>query len=534
MVDGLCLSVLICKFQLHFLFSCLHTLSVFQNTEADPRIRKFKFRMGSGGCIVLYPFPLRGHVGPMLELAKQFVLRHHFSVTVLITTGPFDTPATTSYIHHISQANPSITFLRLPPLSDPFSLVEPSPNRSSLVVLLEFIRLNNPNVLHALKTISQITPVQAFVVDMFTTSAVDVFSDLSIPTYIYFTCGAAALSAFLHLPIIDKQTTQNLKDLTTTHLHIPGLPPIRASHMPEPILDRDDQAYHECLKISSQMTKSRAIMVNTFESLESVSLKAMEDGLCVPDGPTPPVYSVGPLISEPQDGTEEAGNGGGGGVPKCLLWLDEQPPRSVVFLCFGSMGAFSGEQLKEIAIGLERSRQRFLWVVRSPPPSEKDKVVSKGSAAVDPDLDALLPEGFLERTKERGLVVKSWAPQVAVLNRESVGGFVSHCGWNSVLEAVVAGVPILAWPLYAEQHMNRTVLVDAYKLAMPIDQSDDGFVSADEVEKRVKSLMDSEDGRALRERSQEMRQQALTALAEGGSSSIAFTKIADELCGNNI
>nr|DAD20990.1 TPA_asm: hypothetical protein HUJ06_022453 [Nelumbo nucifera] len=472
MVDGLCLSVLICKFQLHFLFSCLHTLSVFQNTEADPRIRKFKFRMGSGGCIVLYPFPLRGHVGPMLELAKQFVLRHHFSVTVLITTGPFDTPATTSYIHHISQANPSITFLRLPPLSDPFSLVEPSPNRSSLVVLLEFIRLNNPNVLHALKTISQITPVQAFVVDMFTTSAVDVFSDLSIPTYIYFTCGAAALSAFLHLPIIDKQTTQNLKDLTTTHLHIPGLPPIRASHMPEPILDRDDQAYHECLKISSQMTKSRAIMVNTFESLESVSLKAMEDGLCVPDGPTPPVYSVGPLISEPQDGTEEAGNGGGGGVPKCLLWLDEQPPRSVVFLCFGSMGA--------------------------------------------------------------GLVVKSWAPQVAVLNRESVGGFVSHCGWNSVLEAVVAGVPILAWPLYAEQHMNRTVLVDAYKLAMPIDQSDDGFVSADEVEKRVKSLMDSEDGRALRERSQEMRQQALTALAEGGSSSIAFTKIADELCGNNI
>ena len=97
--------------------------------------------------------------------------------------------------------------------------------------------------------------------------------------------------------------------------------------------------------------------------------------------------------------------------------------------------------MKEIANGLERSGKRFLWVVKNPPSNDKSNQIA---VTADVDLDALMPEGFLERTKDRGMVVKSWAPQVAVLNHPSVGGFVTHCGWNSVLEAVVAGVPMVA------------------------------------------------------------------------------------------
>jgi hypothetical protein len=188
------------------------------------------------------------------------------------------------------------------------------------------------------------------------------------------------------------------------------------------------------------------------------------------------------------------------------------------------LGLFSKEQLREIAFGLERSGHRFLWVVRNPPSDKKSVALS---AHPNIDLDSLLPEGFLDRTKDRGLVLKSWAPQVAVLNHPSVGGFVSHCGWNSVLEAVCAGVPLVAWPLYAEQRVNRIFLVEEMKLALPMNESDNRFVSSAEVEERVLGLMESEEGKLIRERTTAMKIAAKAALNEGGSSRVALSKLVE-------
>ncbi|KAF8376955.1 hypothetical protein HHK36_030326 [Tetracentron sinense] len=470
--------------------------------------------------VVLYPAPGTGHVISMVELGK-LILNHHnhqFLVTVLLTTGHFDNPVTTSYISHISQTNPSITFHHFPSIS---VSLDTSPHRSGPAIAFEFIRLNDPNVRHALQSISQTSTIRALVIDFFCTSALHIASDLSIPTYYFCTSGAAVFAAFLYLPTIHNQTTKSFKDLTTTLLHFPGLPPIRASHMPRPLLDRNDRAYHDMLYFASHLPKSKGLIMNTFEALEPRAIKAIAEGICVPDAPTPPIYYVGPLMA---DSDNRTGEGGDGGASNCLSWLDAQPSRSVVFLCFGSWGAFSAAQLKEIANGLEKSGHRFLWVVRNPPTGGNSNLFS---AAEDSDLDALLPEGFLDRTQGRGLVISSWAPQVAVLSRESVGGFVTHCGWNSVLEAVCAGVPMVAWPLYAEQHMNKAVLVEDMKLAIPMEQSDEnGFVSATEIKKRVKELMDSEEGRALRRRSQEMRESAMAAWSEFGSSMTALTELA--------
>ena len=265
---------------------------------------------------------------------------------------------------------------------------------------------------------------------------------------------------------------------------------------------------------STNVPKSAGIIVNSFDSLEPRILEVVSDGLCVLDGPTPPIFCIGPLIA--------SSNQSGGEVHQCLKWLDKQPSKSVVFLCFGSLGLFSKEQLKEIAVGLERSGQRFLWVVRSPPTQDQIKYFSPPP---DPDLDSLLPDGFLDRTKERGLVVKQWAPQVAVLNHDSVAGFVTHCGWNSVLESVVAGVPMVAWPLYAEQRFNKTMLVEELKLALPMNESEGGLVSAAEVEKRVRELMASEEGNSIRERVRAKKEEAIVATSEGGSSRIALAKL---------
>ena len=105
-------------------------------------------------------------------------------------------------------------------------------------------------------------------------------------------------------------------------------------------------------------------------------------------------------------------------------------------------------------------------------------------------------------------MVKSWAPQVAVLNHDSVGGFITHCGWNSVLESVCAGVPMVAWPLYAEQRFNRVLLVEEMKIALPMVESETGFVNSTEVEKRVKELMESKEGNSVRERTIAMKHAA--------------------------
>lgn len=295
---------------------------------------------------------------------------------------------------------------------------------------------------------------------------------------------------------------------------MPGNAPLKAVNMPEPMLQREDPAYWYMLDFCTHLPKARGIIVNSFPELEPVAVKAVADGACFPNAERAPhVYYIGPLIAEPQqsDVTRDS--------KECLSWLDEQPSKSVVYLCFGSRGSFSVSQLKEIANGLEKSRHRFLWVVKRPIQDEGTNQILEDTKE-EFNLSSVLPNGFIERTKDRGLVVRSWAPQVEVLSRDSVGGFVTHCGWNSVLEGVVAGVPMVAWPLYAEQHVNRNVMVTDMKVAVAVEQrEEDGFVSGEEVEKRVREVMELEE---IRETCFKLKHLALDSFGEVGSSKIAL------------
>ncbi|KAF5177652.1 Udp-glycosyltransferase 88b1 [Thalictrum thalictroides] len=469
--------------------------------------------------IVLYPSPAIGHLIAMVELGK-LILKHHPSspkISILITTATFNVGSTTSYINRVSQTNPSIQFHHLPILSLPPDSTNSSNHHEFLI--FQLLRLNNPSVRNALQTISQTSTIKSFITDFFCAiSVLQVTENLNIPTFFFYTSGLGALASLLYFPTIHENAINTIKDFKSfkdfdTHLHIPGVPPILASDLPKPMLDITDKVYHEFLYCSANFHRAQGIIANSFESLEPQAAKAIRDGLCVPDAPTPPLYCIGPLIADRAEGKE---------VHECLSWLDSQPSRSVVFLCFGSLGLFSKAQLVEIAIGLEKSGQRFLWVVRSPPTEDK---TNHFLAPPEPDLSVLLPEGFLDRTKDRGLVLKLWAPQVEVLNHESVGGFVTHCGWNSVLEAVCGNVPMIAWPLYAEQRLNKVFLVEGLKLALPMEEVKDGFVSACEVEKRVKQLMESDEGKVVREQTSKMSEGAKVAMSEGGSSLKALSEL---------
>nr|BAP90366.1 UDP-glycose: glycosyltransferase UGT88J1 [Fagopyrum esculentum] len=466
-------------------------------------------------AIVFYSAPGMGHIVSMAELAnliRRHLLLHYpnrrVSFTVIYGSQPFEPPTTTTAISQIANSSPSISFLHLP--QHPINTF---PARSPAAMAFESIRKSAPDFAESLRRISDAgTKIRSLVIDLFCGTALPIAAEQGIPVYYFFTSGSAALAAYLHMPTIHQRVGGRVfKDSPDLLIDIPGLPSIPADEMPEPLLDAKDPAYPEMVYFCECLQKSKGILVNTFDELEPVvTREAIDSGACVPDGPTPAVYNIGPLIEGSKDGDTSH---------ETLSWLNTQPSGSVVFLCFGSRGRFTAAQTKAIAEGLERSGQRFIWVVRNPPDDNSSEI----------DLGKLLPEGFLRRTKDIGIVVKGWAPQVAVLSHDSVGGFVTHCGWNSVLEAVVAGKPMVAWPLYAEQHLNRAVLVKTMGMAVPVEQREgDRFVSGDELASRLIELMNSEKGKEMKEKSRLMRDKALAARNEGGSSMADLQKVVNE------
>ncbi|KAL7239305.1 hypothetical protein ACSBR2_005249 [Camellia fascicularis] len=210
----------------------------------------------------------------------------------------------------------------------------------------------------------------------------------------------------------------------------------------------------------------------------------------------------------------------------------QDPSVVVVFLCFGSLGYFGQPQPAEIAAALEKSGHRFLWSKRRPPPQGEFEMPTDCGG----DYQGLLPEGFLQRTENRGMVC-GWAPQTTVLGHAAVGGFVSHCGWNSILESLWVGVPIVTWPMYAEQQMNAFEMVVDLDLAVELrldyrnelGGSGGGveLLAAEEIERAVRCVMDGEN--LVRKRMREMREKSREAVVEGGSSFGSF----DDMLGNH-
>ncbi|XP_072994513.1 anthocyanidin 5,3-O-glucosyltransferase-like [Typha latifolia] len=457
--------------------------------------------MAAKETVVLYPGMGLGHLFPMVELAEH-LLCHGFAVTVVVIELPNNGITFSQVISSFLSSYPTISFHVLPQVPPPSDAVGRN-------LFSSLIRLQNSNLQEFLVSLSQTSSIRAVVLDFFCTDALQVASDLGIPSYIFFPSSASNLAVFLHLPVLGATATTSFKDMGRTLIHFPGLRGIPASDMPKETADRDSETYKLLVHSNfAQLPNSDGILVNSFESLEPNAVRALKDGLCLPNRPTPDIYCVGPLIA----GGEKKG---GGEKHECLTWLDTQPNGSVVFLCFGSMGSFSVEQTKEMATGLENSGQRFLWAVRSPKNPDPAK---RFEPTPEPDLDSLLPEGFLERTRERGFVVKSWAPQVEVLGHVAVGGFVTHCGWNSTLEGIVAGLPLICWPLYAEQRMNKVFLVEEMRVGVEIEGYDEDLVKAEEVEKKIRWLMESEEGSVIRERAKELKEKAAEATSEGGSS----------------
>jgi hypothetical protein len=472
--------------------------------------------------VVLYPGGGAGHVAPMTQLAKVFV-RHGYDVTMVLLEPPIKSNASgASFVESFAASNPSITFHLLPPIPPPDLA---SSTKHPFLVVLELLGQYNDKLESFLRTIPR-ERLHSLVIDMFCTDAIDVAAKVGVPVYTFFAANAGALAVLTQtVALLDGRQT-GLKELGDTPIEFLGVPPIPASHIIREMLeDAEDEVRTAMAKIWKRDTDTRGVLINTFYSLEAQALQAFRDPLCVPGKVLPPVYPIGPLVGKGGSGTD--GGEAAERPHECLAWLDAQPERSVVFLCWGSRGLLSEEQLKEIAAGLEKSGQRFLWVVRTPASSDDPKRF--WLPRPEPDLDALLPEGFLERTKDRGLVIKSWAPQVDVLSNPAVGAFVTHCGWNSSLEAITAGVPMLCWPQGAEQKINKVLMTEAMGIGLELEGYNTGFIKAEEIETKVRLVLESEEGREIRTRAAEVKKEAHAALEDGGSSKAAFLQFLSDV-----
>lgn len=220
--------------------------------------------------------------------------------------------------------------------------------------------------------------------------------------------------------------------------------------------------------------KSHGWLCNTVEEIETLGLEVMRNYI------KRPVWSIvasSSLIKNIYNGKEV-----GISSKKCHEWLDEQQPESVVYVSFGSQNTIGSSQMKELAKGLEKSEKPFVWVVR--PPLGFDM---KGEFRKE-----WLPDGFEERMREtkQGLIVKNWAPQLEILSHKSTAVFLSHCGWNSIMESLSRGVPIVAWPLGAEQVYNSKMLREEMGVSLELTRGVESCVGDDEVKKVMDLVMD--------------------------------------------
>ncbi|CAI8616027.1 unnamed protein product [Vicia faba] len=340
--------------------------------------------------IVLYPALGSGHLMSMVELGKLIVTQYpSFSIIILILTPPNENTnnkdtTLSPQEHYIASASttfPSINFHYISPISLPATLL-------THFITFEISPQSNHHVDNIIQSISKTKNLKAVILDFFTYSAYQIATKLEISTYFYYT----------------------------------------SDDYPDE-LDFESDEFKILLESTKTMTKNVGLIVNTFDAIEGKAVESLNKGLFVPNRTTPTYFSIGPLITSSYDGDE---NG-------CLHWLNLQPSKSVVLLSFGSMGRFSKAQLKEIAVGLEKS----------------------------------------------------------AISHDSIGGFVNHCGLNSVLEAVCEGVPMVAWPLYAEQSLNKVILVEEMKVVLELNKSKDGFMSGIELVDRIKELMESYKGNEI-------------------------------------
>ncbi|XP_061346438.1 hydroquinone glucosyltransferase-like [Gastrolobium bilobum] len=457
--------------------------------------------MAKATQIAAISIPAFSHQASIVEFCKRLVHLHpHFHVTCIFPTIDTPVPATIAFLESLP-SNIDYTFLH------PVNKKDLPQDVAPPVQLQLAVSQSMPYFREALRSLCSSTPMVALIVDPFANEALEIAKEFNLLSYIYLPLSAMALSLLLYLPTLHEEVSCEYRDHKEA-IQIPGCVPIHGNDLPELFQDRSILAYELILQRSKRFSLADGFLVNSFSEMEGGTVETLQEHNR--GNKKTPVYLVGPII---QTGPSSESNGS-----ECMRWLENQRPNSVLYVSFGSGGTLSQEQLNELALGLELSGQKFLWVLRAP----NDSANAAYLGATNDDPLQFLPQCFLERTKGQGLVVPSWAPQTQILSHTSTGGFLTHCGWNSTLESIVFGVPMITLPLFAEQRINAVLLFEGLKVALRPKFNENGIVEKEEIAKVIEDLMMGEKGNGIRKRIEELKDAAACALKEDGASTKAI------------
>ncbi|XP_075668308.1 7-deoxyloganetic acid glucosyltransferase-like isoform X2 [Castanea sativa] len=334
----------------------------------------------------------------------------------------------------------------------------------------------------------------------------DIANELQIPIIYFRTISASCFWAFFSVPNIIEagelpvKGNEDMDHLITT---VPGMEGfLRYRDLPS--FCRGIDLNHFNLPIfvteTQRSPQAHALILNTFEDLEEPALFHIRTHCSK-------VYTIGPLHSLLKFQLEakrslsqsQSSNSLFEVDRSCMTWLDAQPLKSVIYVSFGSISTMTKDEHMEFWFGLVNSKKRFLWVLRS------------DAIAGEHDRNEV-PIELVEGTKERGYIV-SWTPQEEVLDHHAIGGFLTHSGWNSTLESVVAGLPMICWPYFGDQQLNSRFVSEVWKLGLDMKDVCDRFI----VEQMVNDLM-GERREEFMKSTTKMARLARKSVSEGGSS----------------
>ncbi|CAN1795783.1 UDP-glycosyltransferase 83A1 [Linum perenne] len=453
--------------------------------------------------VLLLALPAQGHVFPMMKLAHKLT-NHGINVTV----------ANLEFIHQKiipkqrkteEQSHGGIKLVSLGGFGSDFDLSDPT-------IFQECVGKVLPIQLRELLLLQQSQQEdQQFnwvIADAFLSGAFVVAKEFGIKTAAFWTASMENLALMLRIPqLIDSGTIDENGFLLNKELPISiceEIPAWKGNELPWSCQSDQLQTFlfkHSYVKPSQHLSLFDCVIVNSFHELEPSAFQLF-----------PNFLPIGPLVTDSQNSN----------LPgsfwrqdrTCSAWLDKHPPKSVLYVAFGSITVLTQHQFEELASGLEMTGRPFLWVVRT------NFVEGSGLEFLD---------GFLKRVANRGKIVE-WANQEEVLSHPSIACFLSHCGWNSVLDGLWSGIPFLCWPYFIDQFHNRESICEVWKVGLRLDAEDDatGLITSSEIASQVEQLLSDDDtvrGNAIR-----LREIAMESVNEGGSSYHNFLSFIDNLC----
>ncbi|MCD7457116.1 hypothetical protein HAX54_034249 [Datura stramonium] len=409
--------------------------------------------------VLMLPWLAHGHISPFLELAKKLANRnfHIYICSTTVNLNAIKKRVTEKYSQSIELVEFHLPSLpNLPPHYHTTNGLPPH----LMPTLKNAFEMSTPNFSKTLQTLNPDLVIYDFNLPW----AADCASSVNIPAVQFLTFSAAALALCIHMS--DKPIEMfPFPEIYLCKYEILSLTKVLKE------LAVGKFPFDEGLRRSQDI-----ILMKTCRDFEGKYMDYLSSLV------SKKIVPVGTLVQESanKDDHEEI-----------MQWLNKKHEGSTVFVSFGSECFLSKEQIHAVAQGLELSKVNFIWVIRFP---QGEKISNTQEA---------LPEGFLERVGERGLVMEGWAPQATILQHTSIGGFVSHCGWNSITESMKFGVPIIAMPMQVDQPMNSRLL-EYIGMGMEAVRDKNGELQSEQIAKAIRKVVVEKSGEFVRKKAKEL------------------------------